>query len=185
MDWENYWFELGKVGILLAWGGYFTFSRGRVPLTRHMLPFEISLSPSTLSDQLYNNKNHLKSIILEMHSSGMSYRQIGSALGIHWTRVGQIIKTLINPWVKIYLRLTVSDQYILWYLWASGPNAKSVSRGCQRPTTSSTPIPDKLKSNPFNRDWIIRITNHTQNVKIQLRPLKHPRLSIHKVCSVG
>jgi hypothetical protein len=57
-----------------------------------MLPFDIPVAPTTLSDQHYTNKEHLKSIILDMHANGMSYRQIGAALGIHWTRVGQIIK---------------------------------------------------------------------------------------------
>jgi hypothetical protein len=57
-----------------------------------MLPFEIPLSLTNLSDQHYTNKEQLKSIIIEMHESGMSYRQIAAALGIHWTRVGQIIK---------------------------------------------------------------------------------------------
>jgi hypothetical protein len=57
-----------------------------------MLPFEIPLPLTTLNDQQYTNKDHLQSIILEMHANGMSYRQIGAALGLHWTRVGQIIK---------------------------------------------------------------------------------------------
>jgi len=57
-----------------------------------MLPFDIPVAPTTLSDQRYTNKGYLKSINLEMQGSGMSYRQIGTALGIHWTRVGQIMK---------------------------------------------------------------------------------------------
>jgi hypothetical protein len=57
-----------------------------------MLSFDIPVAPTTLSDQQYTNKEYLKSIILEMHTNGMSYRQIGTALSLHWTRAGQIIK---------------------------------------------------------------------------------------------
>ena len=64
--------------------------KGRVSLTRHILPFEIPMAST--SDQPDKNKDYLKSIILGMRVSGMTYRQIGTALGIHWTRVGQIIK---------------------------------------------------------------------------------------------
>ena len=80
------------MGILHGRDGNFTFLRGRVSLTRHILPFEISLPLTTLTNQPYNIKEHLKSIILGMRASGMSYRQIGTALGLHWTRIGQIIE---------------------------------------------------------------------------------------------
>ncbi len=66
--------------------------RGRVPLTRHILRFEICVASATLSEQYDKNTDDLKSIILGMRASGMTYRQIGTALGIHWTRVGQIVK---------------------------------------------------------------------------------------------
>ena len=65
--------------------------RGRVPLTRHILPFEIPVPSTTLSDQIYSNNDQLKSLIVAMRSRGMSYRQIGVTLGLHWTRIGQII----------------------------------------------------------------------------------------------
>ena len=58
-----------------------------------MPPFEIPVGFTTSTNQHYNNKDYLKSIILEMRASGMSYRQIGIALGLHWTRVGQIVKS--------------------------------------------------------------------------------------------
>jgi hypothetical protein len=57
-----------------------------------MLPFDISVAQTTLSDQHYTNKEYLKSIIMEMRTNGMSYRQIGAVVGVHWTRVGQILK---------------------------------------------------------------------------------------------
>jgi DNA-directed RNA polymerase specialized sigma24 family protein len=34
----------------------------------------------------------LRTLVLEMHEQGMSYREIGKALGLHWTRVHQILK---------------------------------------------------------------------------------------------
>jgi hypothetical protein len=58
-----------------------------------MVLFEIPVASATSTNQHYNNKDYLKSIILEMQANGMSYRQIGAALGIHWTRVGQIMKS--------------------------------------------------------------------------------------------
>lgn len=59
-----------------------------------MVPFEIPVTPTTLSDQHYTDKEYLKSISLDMRASGMSYRQIGAVLDLHWTRVGQIIKAI-------------------------------------------------------------------------------------------
>lgn len=38
------------------------------------------------------DKALLRRRVLELRQQGMSYRQIGAALGIHWTRVGQIVK---------------------------------------------------------------------------------------------
>jgi hypothetical protein len=38
------------------------------------------------------DKDQLRADILAMRQQGMSYRQIGAVLSIHWTRVGQIIK---------------------------------------------------------------------------------------------
>lgn len=38
------------------------------------------------------DKSLLRKRVLELRQQGMSYRQIGAALGIHWTRVGQIVK---------------------------------------------------------------------------------------------
>ena len=58
-----------------------------------MLPFEIAVVPTTLNNQQHPDKTQLHSIILQMHANGMSYRQIGAALGIHWTRVGQLLRS--------------------------------------------------------------------------------------------
>ena len=47
---------------------------------------------STQSDSRNPDKAQLRADILMMREQGMSYREIGAALGIHWTRVGQIVK---------------------------------------------------------------------------------------------
>ncbi|MBN8591988.1 MAG: helix-turn-helix domain-containing protein [Anaerolineae bacterium] len=38
------------------------------------------------------DKEQLRAEIFVMVQQGMSYRKIGAALGIHWTRVQQIVK---------------------------------------------------------------------------------------------
>jgi hypothetical protein len=47
---------------------------------------------STESNLRHPDKEQLRANILAMREQGMSYRQIGAVLDIHWTRVGQIIK---------------------------------------------------------------------------------------------
>jgi hypothetical protein len=56
-----------------------------------MLNFEIPLPQSTVTKLSFSNKALLRTLVLEMHEQGMSYREIGKALGLHWTRVGQIL----------------------------------------------------------------------------------------------
>lgn len=62
-------------------------------LTRHILRFNIPLPASTESDLRNPDKTQLRADILVMRAKGMSYRKIGVALGIHWTRVQQIVKS--------------------------------------------------------------------------------------------
>ena len=66
--------------------------RGQVPLTRHFYTFDIPVPSSTESNLHNRDKERLRADILTMIQLGMSYRQIGMALGIHWTRVGQIMQ---------------------------------------------------------------------------------------------
>jgi hypothetical protein len=61
-------------------------------LTRHIHHFDIPVPQSTLSDRLHPDKEQLRADIPDTRASGMSYRKIGVMLGIHWTRVEQIVK---------------------------------------------------------------------------------------------
>lgn len=42
------------------------------------------------------DKAKLKETILALREMGWSYRQIGREVGLHWTRVGQILKSSKN-----------------------------------------------------------------------------------------
>ncbi len=57
-----------------------------------MLNFEIPLPHSTVTKLSFSDKAVLRTLVLEMHEQKMSYREIGRALGLHWTRVGQILR---------------------------------------------------------------------------------------------
>jgi hypothetical protein len=61
-------------------------------LTRHILRFDIPLPASTESDLHNPDKEQLRADIFTMRANGMSYRQIARAVGLHWTRVGQIAR---------------------------------------------------------------------------------------------
>ena len=68
--------------------------RGGVTYTRHTLPFDLPIPASTESNHGNPDKAQLRETILSMRAQGMSYRQIGARLGIHFTRVGQIVKSV-------------------------------------------------------------------------------------------
>jgi len=66
--------------------------RGRVSYTRYTLDFPILKSLSEITDQRYPDKQKLGETIHALRERGLSYRGIGAALGIYWTRIGLIIK---------------------------------------------------------------------------------------------
>ena len=68
--------------------------RGRVPLTRHIMPFEIAVPASTNSRSRYPDKAQLREAIRSMRQQGMSYREIGHQLDIDASRVWQLFKTI-------------------------------------------------------------------------------------------
>ena len=67
--------------------------RGYIPKTRHKVVFEIPLPQSTVSDCLHTDKNALRDRIVALRAEGLSYREIAKEIGLHWTRVGQILKS--------------------------------------------------------------------------------------------
>jgi len=64
--------------------------RGFVPYPSQKQPFVIPLSEYSVVTQRYPDKEKLRAIILALRDQGMSFRAIGSELGIHSTRVWQI-----------------------------------------------------------------------------------------------
>jgi len=40
----------------------------------------------------YSDKAEQKGVILELRALGWSYREIAAEVGLHWTRIGQILK---------------------------------------------------------------------------------------------
>jgi hypothetical protein len=61
-------------------------------LTRHTLEFTLPVSASAAADLRNPDKAKLKETILALRAAGWSYRQIGREVGLHWTRVGQILR---------------------------------------------------------------------------------------------
>lgn len=62
--------------------------RGFVPVPGQTRWFAVRISASEQAVRQNPDKEQLREAILRMSASGMSYREIGVALGIHWTRVG-------------------------------------------------------------------------------------------------
>jgi hypothetical protein len=60
--------------------------------TRHIHHFEIPLPRSTETDLKNPDKAKLRDTIVALRSQGMSYREIGRVVGLHFTRVQQILK---------------------------------------------------------------------------------------------
>ena len=46
---------------------------------------------STAANHRHPDKAELRATILALREQGWSYREIGHAVGLHWTRVGQIL----------------------------------------------------------------------------------------------
>jgi hypothetical protein len=60
--------------------------------TRHIREFVVPAPLSAPSNTLYPDKAALRAKILELRAEGWSYREIAREVGLHWTRVGQILK---------------------------------------------------------------------------------------------
>jgi len=44
--------------------------------------------------QKFPDKSEQRRVILQLRAQGWSYREIAEEVGLHWTRVGQIIKNV-------------------------------------------------------------------------------------------
>jgi DNA-binding NarL/FixJ family response regulator len=64
--------------------------RGSHPSTRHTLQFELPVFPSNA--QKYSDKSEQRRVIMRLRAQGWSYREIAGEVGLHWTRVGQIVR---------------------------------------------------------------------------------------------
>jgi hypothetical protein len=70
--------------------------RAYLSKTIHKHEFVIPQSSSTSTDNRYPDKAKLLETILTLRAGGMSYREIAWAIGVHFTRVQQILKTAQN-----------------------------------------------------------------------------------------
>lgn len=71
-----------------------TFERGSHPFTRHKLTFDLPVFPSNAHK--YTDKAEQRRVIMQLRAQGWSYREIAAEVGLHWTRVGQIVNQLKN-----------------------------------------------------------------------------------------
>jgi hypothetical protein len=69
--------------------------RAGFPYTRHIHEFELPVPLSTATNQRNPDKAKLKETILALRAAGWSYRQIAREVGLHWTRVGQIVRNRV------------------------------------------------------------------------------------------
>jgi DNA-directed RNA polymerase specialized sigma24 family protein len=68
-----------------------TIERADLLNTRRTLEFDLPVSAA--SNQKYPDKAEQRHVILALRAQGWSYREIAEEVGLHWTRVGQIIKS--------------------------------------------------------------------------------------------
>ena len=56
--------------------------------------FKLPVFTSAEAEQRNPDKQKLKDTILALRSQGWSYREIAREVGLHWTRVGQILRSM-------------------------------------------------------------------------------------------
>jgi hypothetical protein len=61
-----------------------------------MAEFHVPLSGYAVALHLHPDKTQLREKILALHADGMSYREIGQMMNLHFTRVRQIVQELSN-----------------------------------------------------------------------------------------
>jgi len=65
--------------------------RDNHPSTGRTHGFDLPVPATTAASDRNPDKAKLKEIILALRAQGWSYRQIAAEVGLHWTRVGQIL----------------------------------------------------------------------------------------------
>jgi hypothetical protein len=58
---------------------------------RHFHGFAITPPTSTLAREIWPDKQALRDRIAELRAEGLSFRRISALIGLHWTRVAQIL----------------------------------------------------------------------------------------------
>ena len=59
--------------------------------TRHKLEFDIEIPDSTVSRDRNPDKTALREKIFQLRTEGKSFREIAREVGLHWTRIQQIV----------------------------------------------------------------------------------------------
>ena len=67
-----------------------TFARGSHSSTRHIIRFKLPVAAA--NNRKYADKDEQRRVIMALRAQGWSYRQIAREVGLHWTRVGQIVR---------------------------------------------------------------------------------------------
>jgi DNA invertase Pin-like site-specific DNA recombinase len=68
-----------------------TTKKASNPKTRHTLDFALPLPASTISNQQVCDKAKVRETIFKLRAEGLSYREIAKVIGLHFTRVRQIL----------------------------------------------------------------------------------------------
>ena len=67
--------------------------RDCTPFPSYWQPFEVAYSEVAIATWRNPDKDLLRAIVIEFREEGMSYREIAWAVGLHWTRIQQIVKS--------------------------------------------------------------------------------------------
>jgi hypothetical protein len=69
-----------------------SLKRASNPKTRHTLEFALPLPASTITNQQVSDKAKVRETIFQLRAEGLSYREIANVVGLHFTRIRQILK---------------------------------------------------------------------------------------------
>jgi hypothetical protein len=65
--------------------------RASNPKTRHTLEFTLPLPAATITNQQVQDKAKVRETIFQLRAEGLSYREIANVIGLHFTRIRQIL----------------------------------------------------------------------------------------------